>query len=112
MTNSNTYGTVVLHMLNTYSSTLTSKGQATIPAPIRKELGLNPGERLLFEQNGQGVTLKTHSQLVNELYGSLKPKTNIKWNKEKAYEAVGRMLAKRYIKTLPKEFRPKVNEIT
>ena len=78
-------------MLNVYSSTITSKGQATIPAPIRKLLELQPGQRIIFEENGQGVVIKTHSQLVNELAGSLK--TKIKWNKKKAFEAVGNMLA-------------------
>lgn len=84
-------------MFNTYSSTLTSKGQATIPAPIRKKLGIKPGEKILFTENGQGIFVKTHSQLVRELAGSLK--TNIKWDKKQAYKAVGEMLAQRDIRT-------------
>lgn len=84
-------------MYNSYYSTLTSKGQATIPAPIRKKLGIKPGEKILFEENGQGIVIKTHSQLITELAGSLK--TNIKWNKKQAYKAVGEMLAQRDIRT-------------
>ena len=94
-------------MFNTYSSTVTSKGQATIPIHIRRKLGIKPGEKLLFEENEQGITLKTHLQLVNELYGSLKPKVKIKYSDKMADEAIGKMLGKEYIKTLPKKYRPK-----
>jgi antitoxin PrlF len=30
-------------------STLTQKGQATIPAPVRKKLDLNAGDKIMFE---------------------------------------------------------------
>lgn len=32
-------------------ATLTSKGQITIPAPIRRRLGLEPGQVLEFDEN-------------------------------------------------------------
>lgn len=32
----------------TVESTLTSKGQATIPKPVREHLGLKPGDRVKF----------------------------------------------------------------
>ena len=35
-------------------TTLTSKGQATIPKHIRDSLGLKPGSRLIFDVNQQG----------------------------------------------------------
>lgn len=85
-------------MLNTYSSTLTSKGQATIPIFIREKLNIKPGERLLFEENELGFILKTHSQLVNELAGSLKPGVKVKYTDKKANEAIGKFLAEEYRK--------------
>lgn len=85
-------------MYNLYSSTLTSKGQATIPIYIRKKLGIKPGEKLLFEDNGQGIILKTHLQLVNELGGSLKPKVKVKYTDKMANEAIGKFLADEYRK--------------
>ncbi len=36
------------------ATTLTSKGQATIPKPIRDRLGLKAGSRLVFDINQQG----------------------------------------------------------
>ena len=85
-------------MLNSYYSTLTSKGQATIPAPIRKTMGIKPGEKLVFQDNGQVVTVKTHSQLVHELAGSLKPKVKVKYSDRKADKAVEQFVVREYLK--------------
>lgn len=85
-------------MLNIYSSTVTSKGQATIPAPIRKRLGIKTGEKIIFESNGQGVTIKTHIQMVNELAGSLKPKVKVKYTDKMANRAVEKFVAAEYLK--------------
>lgn len=88
-----------------YTSTVTQKGQATIPAPIRKKLGIKPGQKILFEVTNGEVSISPEVD-VSSLRGSIK--TTTVWNKKKAYEAVGRMLAERYIKTLPKNLRPKL----
>lgn len=34
---------------------VTSKGQVTVPREIRRKLGVRPGDRLLFEDDGEGV---------------------------------------------------------
>ena len=34
---------------------LTSKGQVTVPREIRRKLGVRAGDRLLFEEDGNGV---------------------------------------------------------
>jgi antitoxin PrlF len=34
---------------------VTSKGQVTVPREIRRRLGVNAGDRLLFEEDGDGV---------------------------------------------------------
>lgn len=95
MTKSNTYDSIVLLM---YTSTVTQKGQATIPVHIRVKLGIKPGQKVLFEEKGQDIVITNQAKIIDALYGSLK--TDIKWDKKKAYEAVGRMLAKRHLKSL------------
>lgn len=35
-------------------STMTSKGQVTIPKAVREHLGIKPGEKVGFELNSQG----------------------------------------------------------
>ncbi len=38
--------------------TLTSKGQVTIPQPIREKLGLAPGTRVVFDVVGDSVRIR------------------------------------------------------
>jgi AbrB family looped-hinge helix DNA binding protein len=37
---------------------ITSKGQITVPHEIRQALGVRPGDKLLFEQDGTGVRVR------------------------------------------------------
>jgi antitoxin PrlF len=56
-------------------STVSEKGQVTIPKPIRERLGIRPGEVLEFDEHpGGGVVARkaaTRSP-VDELYGVLR----------------------------------------
>jgi len=36
---------------------VTSKGQVTVPREIRRRLGVRAGDRLLFEEDGDGVRI-------------------------------------------------------
>ncbi len=42
---------------------LTSKGQTTIPSPIRRLLGIKAGDSVLFAVEGKQVTLKRAEKL-------------------------------------------------
>jgi AbrB family looped-hinge helix DNA binding protein len=37
---------------------ITSKGQITVPVKIRKELGVKPGDRIVFEKDGDTVIVR------------------------------------------------------
>ncbi len=55
-------------------ATMTSKGQVTIPADIRKALGLTAGERVVFTQLDDGTTvMRAKTRTILELKGMLKP---------------------------------------
>ena len=41
-------------------STVTKKGQTTIPGAIREALRIQPGDRLQYEVDGDQVTLRKH----------------------------------------------------
>ena len=59
------------------TSTLTSKGQTTIPKDIRERLNLHPGDRLEFviDDDGRVLVLPASSD-ASELAGMLKPPGN------------------------------------
>ncbi|HEY6250308.1 MAG TPA: type II toxin-antitoxin system PrlF family antitoxin [Candidatus Angelobacter sp.] len=41
-------------------STITSKGQTTIPGKIRKALKIKPGDKLEYEVEGNHATIRVH----------------------------------------------------
>jgi antitoxin PrlF len=54
-------------------STLTSKGQTTIPKDIRDGLGLKPGDRITFTMMPDGtVQMRAKNRTVMALAGSLR----------------------------------------
>jgi antitoxin PrlF len=56
------------------TSTLTSKGQTTIPKDVRKRLNLHPGDRLEFVIDEDGRVLLLPASIdASELAGMLKP---------------------------------------
>ena len=74
---------------------VTSKGQVTIPADVRRALGIDQGDDLVFE-----VTSERSAELrvlrrkrLSDLYGSL-PATRPFRGKQEIREAVGRELGK------------------
>jgi antitoxin PrlF len=55
-------------------TTITRKGQVTIPAEIRSRLGLKPKDRVRFEMHGDTVTLRPATSRLLRWYGSVTPK--------------------------------------
>ena len=54
------------------SSTITSKGQTTIPKDIRKYLGLRPGNRIDYVIDDEGrVVLRPATYDIRDLHGLL-----------------------------------------
>ncbi len=81
-------------------STLTSKGQTTIPREIRRVLGLRQNDRILYEVDDGKVAIKP-APTVLELYASLKPKLRRKGpppTKAQMRAAVTRDLVRRWKK--------------
>ena len=54
-------------------STVTSKGQTTIPGEIRKALRIKPGDRLEYFTQGDEVTIRVHPG-IRSLKGALASK--------------------------------------
>lgn len=64
------------------SSTVTTKGQVTLPAYLRRELSIKPSDRVVFAKEGMRIYVEK-VDTVDELFGSLanpkiKPLSNSK----------------------------------
>ncbi|MHB1326256.1 MAG: AbrB/MazE/SpoVT family DNA-binding domain-containing protein [Thermoleophilia bacterium] len=55
-------------------STLTSKGQTTIPNQIRKQMGLKAGDGLLYSVEGDHLVVKPVKGTLLDAYASVEPK--------------------------------------
>ena len=53
-------------------STMTSKGQTTVPKEIREALDLEPGDKLNWEVRGGKVAITTDRPALYELEGFIK----------------------------------------
>lgn len=60
-------------------STLTAKGQTTVPQQVRDALGAQPGARLAWHVLSDGtVVVRAKTRSILDLAGSLKPKKGSK----------------------------------
>lgn len=79
--------------MSSYDSTITSKGQTTIPAEIRQKLNLKPGDRVRYVVDGEKVYLKVKNGKLADLAGMLRRTDQPASLPVDTDEAVGRYLA-------------------
>ncbi len=56
-----------------FTTSVTQKGQATIPVLIRKKLGIKPNDKIIFELKGNEASIKPMTDFFS-LKGSVKSK--------------------------------------
>jgi antitoxin PrlF len=69
------------------SSRLTSKGQATVPARVRRKLNLKPGDTVVFEESGDGAVFLRRAEPLDIEFLAALEKTLSEWNSENDDEA-------------------------
>lgn len=57
----------------TGNSSVTQKGQVTIPQEIRTKMGIKAGDRVSFAVEGEAVTLKPVASNLLAAYGAVSP---------------------------------------
>lgn len=87
-------------MVMMIATTITQKGQVTIPVHIREKLNVKTGQKVVFEERGDEVFVKAVPDFLS-LMGSVK--TTKKYNKQQADRAVGKYLAKQHRKKILRE---------
>ncbi len=63
-------------MENMYASTLTAKGQTTIPREIREYLNLTAEDKIVYIPDGDKVYLRLLRGTILDIKGTLKHKVN------------------------------------
>lgn len=79
-----------------FTTTITQKGQATIPAPIRKKLGIKPNSKIIFEMKNENEAMLKPVADFFTLQGSIK--SNKAFDIEAMDKSVGEYLKKEHAK--------------
>jgi antitoxin PrlF len=80
------------------SSTLTRKGQTTVPKDIRERLGLKPGDKIKFIVHGDGsVRMVAANLTLHQLRGIL-PRPDWPASIEEMDEAIGEAAVERFLR--------------
>jgi antitoxin PrlF len=59
--------------MSDYTTSMTQRSQVTIPAEVRRVLGLRPRDRVTFSVRGTEVTLKPVTWTLESVAGSVEP---------------------------------------
>jgi AbrB family looped-hinge helix DNA binding protein len=54
-------------------ATITAKGQVTIPVEIRRLLGLEPGDRVVFRVREDAVEIESAAMTLEDAFGAVVP---------------------------------------
>lgn len=60
-------------MMREYITTITQRGQVTIPAEVRRLLGANPRDKIAFRVEGETVRLVPVELTLEQVFGSVTP---------------------------------------
>ena len=75
-------------------ATITSKGQVTLPKPIRDKLHLKPGDKIDFMLEGDGLRVTPVTAPVTQLKG-MAPKPAVPVSLQEMDEAIARAASRR-----------------
>lgn len=81
--------------MNVYDSTLTSKGQTTIPVEVRSALNLRPGDRIRYVVRGNKVSLRVKNKRAIDLAGRFHDPERAPISLEDMETAIGDAIADR-----------------
>lgn len=78
-------------------SRLTAQGQISVPAEVRKKLGVGPGSVLEWdEQDDQVVVRRAGRYTSNDVHGALFPEQGSKKNPADVKDAIRKYIRKRH----------------
>jgi bifunctional DNA-binding transcriptional regulator/antitoxin component of YhaV-PrlF toxin-antitoxin module len=84
-----------MHCAEMIRSTLTNRWQTTIPAEVRRALGLKPRQKLQYEIQGETVVIRSEKSSIMDLAGCLRNEA-ASGSKEQEREAARQMVIDEY----------------
>ena len=76
------------------TSTVTAKGQVTIPSKLRKALGFSPGKKVAFHLEDGKITLEPVRDDITAAFGLLKSRRGV--SVDEMNEAIGEVAVERF----------------
>jgi antitoxin PrlF len=89
-------------MSQPFQSRMTSKGQVTVPAELRRELGLKPGDRVEFVRENGSIQVRKAESIVMKLAGSV-PSRGVVLEPDDIHRIVEEGVAEEYARELQKQ---------
>ena len=59
--------------MNIEHTQLGEDGRLVIPAALRKELGIHPGDTIVIESDGDSLLLRSHERVLREVQEAFAP---------------------------------------
>ena len=59
------------------SSSVTTKGQVTIPVELREKLGIRPGDRVRFIEEGDRILIQRQETAIESVFGLIKARKGV-----------------------------------
>jgi AbrB family looped-hinge helix DNA binding protein len=87
-------------MMIQYVTTMTRRGQIAIPAEVRRQLGLQPGDRVVLEVDGQEVRLKSVRWTLESVAGSVVPLSDVPEDLDERIRQAKEEVAQRYFRKM------------
>lgn len=72
------------------SSSVTTKGQVTIPIELREKLGIKPGDRVGFVDEGGRIVLQRQETAIEAVFGLVKTSKGVTLEQMEEAITVGR----------------------
>ena len=86
--------------MEAHYSTVTSKGQVTIPQNVREQMNIKAGDKVIFATNGKMAQLYAKNLPLSELSGALHDKNRTSLTLEEIQEAMEKSVAAECLKSL------------
>ncbi len=72
------------------SSSVTTKGQVTIPVELRDRFGIKPGDRVAFVEEGEKIVMQRQETAIEAAFGIIKAKRGVTLEQMEDAIATGR----------------------